>query len=130
MKRVTSKEWSDALRSGEYQQGKDFLHEGNRFCCLGVLCDLFDPDGWTLTAELGNIKVHAHPLGAGFGKYEGASTLAGRLGKQFPIGDPVLEQELGGFVAKLSRMNDVGESFLEIADYIDEEIPDLVFEVE
>ncbi len=37
--------WIDALRSGEYAQGKSALHtkptEGpETFCCLGVLCDL------------------------------------------------------------------------------------------
>jgi hypothetical protein len=35
------KAWLAALRSGEYQQGKGVLRsENDRFCCLGVLCDL------------------------------------------------------------------------------------------
>lgn len=29
-----------ALESGEYKQGKGFLHEGDCFCLEGVLCDL------------------------------------------------------------------------------------------
>ncbi|WP_326565118.1 hypothetical protein VSH64_25070 [Amycolatopsis rhabdoformis] len=32
--------WIAALRSGEYEQGKRVLVENDRFCCLGVLCDL------------------------------------------------------------------------------------------
>jgi len=33
--------WVNALRSGEYQQGKLLLKPTkNTFCCLGVLCDL------------------------------------------------------------------------------------------
>ena len=33
--------WLDALRSGDYVQGKYALRtEDNTFCCLGVLCDL------------------------------------------------------------------------------------------
>lgn len=36
--------WISALRSGEYQQGYNYLavHQGDsvHFCCLGVLCDL------------------------------------------------------------------------------------------
>jgi len=33
--------WVEALRSGEYQQGKLLLKPTkNTFCCLGVLCDL------------------------------------------------------------------------------------------
>lgn len=33
--------WVEALRSGEYQQGKGNLRKGERFCCLGVACDVF-----------------------------------------------------------------------------------------
>lgn len=37
--------WVEALRSGEYEQGRGALKSGDRFCCLGVLCDLFVKDG-------------------------------------------------------------------------------------
>lgn len=45
MKASIKKLWLKALRSGEYKQGRGGLKkidlEGNeRFCCLGVLCDL------------------------------------------------------------------------------------------
>jgi hypothetical protein len=37
--------WVAALRSGEYQQGRGELRSiSNCFCCLGVLCDLYDKD--------------------------------------------------------------------------------------
>ena len=37
--------WIDALRSGQYQQGIDCLRDAqDRFCCLGVLCDLYVKD--------------------------------------------------------------------------------------
>ncbi len=32
--------WLTALRSGEYQQGRQALRRDNAFCCLGILCDL------------------------------------------------------------------------------------------
>jgi hypothetical protein len=32
--------WLQALRSGDYQQGRSYLRTGDGFCCLGVLCDL------------------------------------------------------------------------------------------
>lgn len=43
--------WLTALRSGEYKQGRNFLRQTNpngkdRFCCLGVLCDIVDPTKW------------------------------------------------------------------------------------
>jgi hypothetical protein len=30
----------EALRSGKYKQGRDRLRTGDKFCCLGVACDL------------------------------------------------------------------------------------------
>ena len=33
-------EWVAALRSGGYKQGVHFLRQDDKFCCLGVLCDL------------------------------------------------------------------------------------------
>ncbi len=32
--------WIQALRSGEYKQGQDYLRDDDKFCCLGVLCEL------------------------------------------------------------------------------------------
>jgi hypothetical protein len=33
-------QWTAALRSGDYQQGKSALRKNDELCCLGVLCDL------------------------------------------------------------------------------------------
>lgn len=30
--------WVEALRSGEYKQGQFTFRNGDRYCCLGVLC--------------------------------------------------------------------------------------------
>ena len=40
MKREDWKKWDTALRNGEYKQGHSYLHDNNRFCCLGVLVDV------------------------------------------------------------------------------------------
>jgi hypothetical protein len=40
MKRDIATKWTAALRSGEYQQGKEVLRANDSFCCLGVLCEL------------------------------------------------------------------------------------------
>lgn len=40
--------WVTALKSGTYQQGMDVLRTpDDKYCCLGVLCDIIDPDGWS-----------------------------------------------------------------------------------
>jgi hypothetical protein len=43
--------WVAALRSGEYKQGKGALRLNNKFCCLGVLCDLYGDDYDALSAH-------------------------------------------------------------------------------
>ena len=35
-----TKNWLEALRSGEYKQGMFALRSGDTFCCLGVLADI------------------------------------------------------------------------------------------
>jgi hypothetical protein len=37
--------WTAALRSGDYDQGTLYLRQDDKFCCLGVLCDLAEKDG-------------------------------------------------------------------------------------
>lgn len=46
-----AKKWVKALKSGKYRKGTNYLHpKGNRFCCLGVACDLYikehKKNGW------------------------------------------------------------------------------------
>lgn len=35
-------EWTAALRSGKYKQGKGWLYKDDKYCCLGVYADLND----------------------------------------------------------------------------------------
>lgn len=41
MNKVVKVKWLKALRSGKYKQAKGQLKDGNKFCCLGVLTDLW-----------------------------------------------------------------------------------------
>ena len=41
MNKKVKQKWIAALESGDYKQGKNFLKNKNKFCCLGVLCDLY-----------------------------------------------------------------------------------------
>lgn len=40
MNKEIKQRWVEALRSGKYKQGKAALRRKDRFCCLGVLCDI------------------------------------------------------------------------------------------
>lgn len=41
MKENIANLWADKLESNEYEQGYNCLCDGNKFCCLGVLADLY-----------------------------------------------------------------------------------------
>lgn len=41
MKKEIKDKWVAALRSGDYEQGKYKAKIGNKYCCLGVLIDVF-----------------------------------------------------------------------------------------
>jgi hypothetical protein len=72
MKHQIKKRWVEALRSGKYKQGKDYLCRDGDFCCLGVLCELAVEDG--VIPEPAPSKVQPRPCrkdgvfayGAGF----------------------------------------------------------------
>ncbi len=50
MNKKVKEKWLKALRSRKYSQCKGQLREeddnGNTYCCLGVLCDIYNPKGW------------------------------------------------------------------------------------
>jgi hypothetical protein len=53
--------WVEALRSGRYRQGHSVLRGGDdTYCCLGVACDIIDPEGW----EGGDVH-EGEPCGCG-----------------------------------------------------------------
>lgn len=93
--------WLKALRSDEYEQGTTFLRsiDGSRFCCLGVLCDIIDSSLWR--EQYGTYL------------YDGALCI---LPETLRCGVKIDPNEQ----KTLTRMNDGGASFTEIADYIEE----------
>lgn len=44
--------WVNALRSGKYKQTKSTLRNNYGYCCLGVLCDLYNPGKWKYSSLL------------------------------------------------------------------------------
>lgn len=54
--RALRADWMAALRSGEYAQTTGVLKKpgiGAGFCCLGVACDIVDPDRWESDEDSG-----------------------------------------------------------------------------
>lgn len=52
--------WLKALRSGEYKQTTQVLHDDDSFCCLGVLSDLYTeehPDVQWKLVDMGRMEI-------------------------------------------------------------------------
>jgi hypothetical protein len=97
------KRWVAALRSGEYRQAQMSLRDGNRFCCLGVLCDLSRVGHWDGD---GNYVVDE-----------------GKNGGLAPVGVVELvglqDNAERDTQRRISTLNDEGATFAQIADMIE-----------
>lgn len=110
MKVALKTKWLEKLRSGEYKQGKYCLRDyKDEFCCLGVLCDIINPDEW--------VKQHNEEEHRPRFMFRG----------QMEIIDLPMAVEIGlpEDVRRVAvRMNDNGKTFAEIADYLESNLPD------
>ena len=100
--------WVAALRSGDYKQGKYALRKSNgTFCCLGVACDINDPNGWEIVeGHPDNRMVYRSP-----DMTLSALSLPNSLREKINIG--LDDQD------RLQGMNDHNSSFADIADWIE-----------
>lgn len=57
MRKEIADKWVSELRSGNYEQGQQYLCRKNdegkeSYCCLGVLCELYIKEGYELSKEI------------------------------------------------------------------------------
>lgn len=110
-------EWCRRLRSGKIKQAEGSLRKNGAFCCLGVACNIFNPQAWLSPAKAS--------LETGYPMSEWA-WIEGLLD-----GDPKLETSslplhveewfgiTSGEAGDLAEMNDEGYTFKQIADAIE-----------
>lgn len=105
----------NALRGGEYTQGKDRLRDAyDDFCCLGVATDLFikaHPDGPIQWVDGEHAPVAREALGVGYEDHENYAppTVCAWLGLEASTQEDPNRQGI------LAAWNDNGESFSTIA---------------
>lgn len=58
MRKKLKDKWIKALRSGKYKQTYGTLRGKVGFCCLGVLCDIRNPKGWSVPKRNGHNQVY------------------------------------------------------------------------
>jgi hypothetical protein len=92
--------WLEALRSGRYKQGRGLLRSSkDKYCCLGVLCNIIDPRKWRQSS---------------IGPYYWDDDC------RFIFGEALRTSGLdGGMMEQLAALNDCGFSFERIADQIE-----------
>jgi hypothetical protein len=98
------KKWTDALRSGEYEQGQArfFNPDSGKYCCLGVLCVVAGQLPFNSSYQentVGNWRFAYDTIGHGW------------------MDDKHMET-----VSYLAHMNDHACSFPEIADWIEKNL--------
>ena len=98
--------WLEALRSGLYAQGTGYLNHTDKFCCLGVACEIFT-DPLDLDTDLDGLVTI----------YEGRRSCApeaiiDRLGLRGELGESFSNR------SSLAQLNDDQISFHEIADLV------------
>lgn len=123
-------QWLEALRSGKYKQAKNTLKSADGgFCCLGVLCDakgvparidggstfyIFDDvaEHDLATREIGSFKSKS----AGIIPFRPQQTILEDLDLAKEI---TVDGSADSICSFLISMNDNGNTFAEIADFIE-----------
>jgi hypothetical protein len=123
MNKEIKDEWVNALRSGEYKQGKNYLRtdngEGDRYCCLGVLGNECLDGKWepyrieSDDNESRFIWIYSYLC-------HGGSEREARMLPECLTSD--LDIKVVDWMDILSDMNDNGKTFDDIADWIEENL--------
>lgn len=105
MKADVKAEWVESLRSGKYEQGITTLRYKDSFCCLGILCEVAFP---------GRLANYSDNLD--YYRVDGSDSayLPLTMIEEVNLTD---EQQ-----RSLAQMNDRGDSFNQIADYIEKNL--------
>lgn len=118
MNKNIKEKWIDALESGEYVQGRSALRTpDDNFCCLGVLCALYDQENKS------PISVSSYWCQDVIGNWMfmgDRGTLPQAVQDWAGLNHPAGRYDKGEFHPWLSYDNDSGKTFKEIANIIRE----------
>jgi hypothetical protein len=113
MRKEIAYKWADALRSGIYKQEKKYLSSYWGFCVLGVLCDLYRIKK--------HLKIHwlVSKTGYSYVFLGHSKSLPPQVMKWADIKDCFAELNYKGEKTSLSKLNDEGFTFPQLADIIE-----------
>lgn len=114
-------QWIAALRSDEFKQGREVLRSDDKFCCLGVLCDLHrkaNPIYDWIKADNDEDYIYS----PGLEQFELPRVVMDWAGLKYS-NPPTPHREFNGKVYQsLAELNDAGATFAEIADIIEADL--------
>ena len=110
MNEQVKQKWLSALRSGDYKQTRLHLRTDNGFCCLGVLCDLYGKEH--------NVEWKLVDAGIYYEFQDKKAILPLSVIEWAGVEDENPEI----CETPLSRLNDNGSTFNEIADLIEKHL--------
>lgn len=120
MNNEIKQKWVDALRSGEYQQGRHQLRNDDSYCCLGVLCDLFAENNPEQGKWYQNQVDDSWFFETDDDRFVGSLPVGVAEWAQLDdINPPV---KIDGGIANIASVNDHGVPFDKIAQIIEEQL--------
>lgn len=104
MNKEIADKWVAALRSGNYNQGYLQLKNNDKYCCLGVLCDISNHGKWGIREGIESYTLSSFSLPIEVITWSGMHSSSGVIDG----------------VGILSNLNDQGKTFEEISDIIEQ----------
>ena len=115
MKKSISKIWIKALRSGEFNQGSEFLEKDGKYCALGVISLLSLMGGQCTYNSDGGVGLFDNKRsGLSFNTMKWA-----KISNFLKADAPFAPFHLNGKISSIAQMNDSGMNFNQIADLIE-----------
>ena len=114
--------WVRALRSGKYTQATGALRTDDGFCCLGVLCDVYDSDKWKTKEDKDKDDERWSYADEGDNYlYDTKEVLPVHITRiaRLAAQSPEVPYGIEGEMKSLASLNDGGATFTEIADLIE-----------
>lgn len=117
--------WVSALQSGEYQQGQCYLRVDDKYCCLGVLCDIYIQKvegSWERNYDYEHSQVYNFAIESK--SQLAVSQLTSSVMKWAGLEntDPRVVVNTLAVELMLSEVNDQGYSFNDIANIIENQL--------
>lgn len=126
MNEAVKKKWLEALRNGEFAQGRGRLRDGDTYCCLGVLCELYRRDnpeyGHWFEREPGRYVFRVPHTGYSATLLPAPVKHWAGLDSAVPRVSSTSEGDRMDNTVGLDTMNDSGKSFDEIAYRIERDL--------